>query len=156
MHGRVCMGLLVWEDEICFLLTIPVRVHSSSNGYDTRCTRRYTSNGMIHVQRSFREIARALNKFWLVESWFLDTKSSGSRCIAQWNNFRPIRIQDTGCLLASWLVKNCSTVRCCHWTLYPKINFQPIRICLTHAQFCGMTVGHVSLYWTCIALHSVR
>ena len=29
---------------------------------------------------------------------------SGSRYIAQWNDFQPIRIQDTGCLLASdWL-----------------------------------------------------
>ena len=45
-----------------------------------------------------------------------------------------------------WLVENCSTVRCicCHWTLIPKINFQTIRTCLTHTQFCGMTVGHVS------------
>ena len=55
----------------------------------------------IHVQWSFREIVCALNKFWLVESWFLDTRSSGSRYIVQWNNFRPIRIQDTRCLLAS-------------------------------------------------------
>ena len=43
------------------------------------------SNGMIHVQRSFREIARALNKFRLVESWFwiqgpvaADTSHSGT------------------------------------------------------------------------------
>ena len=28
------------------------------------------SNRMIHVQRSFRELAHAFNKFWLVESWF--------------------------------------------------------------------------------------
>ena len=42
------------------------------------------------------------------------------------------------------------------WTLYPKINFQPIRTCLTCAQIRGMTVGHVSFRWTCIALHSVR
>ena len=56
-----------------------------------------------------------------------------------------------------WLVENCSTVRCigCHWTLYPKINFQPIRTCLTRTQFRGMTVGHVPFRWTIIALHSV-
>ena len=23
---------------------------------------------------------------------------------------------------------------CCHWTMYPKTNFQPIRICLPHAH----------------------
>ena len=59
-----------------------------------------------------------------------------------------------------WLVENCSLWHVsskdwCGWTLYPKINIQPIRICLTHAQICGMTVGHVSFRWTCIALHSV-
>ena len=56
-----------------------------------------------------------------------------------------------------WLVENCSTVRCicCHWTLYPKNNFPPIRTCLTHTQFHGMMVGHVSFHWTYIALHSV-
>ena len=55
-----------------------------------------------------------------------------------------------------WLVENCSIVRwiCYHWTLYPKINFQPIRTCLTRAQFRGMTVGHVWFRCTCIALHS--
>ena len=44
---------------------------------------------------------------------------------------------------------------CCRWTLYPKINFQPIRTCLTHTQICGMTIGHVSFCWTCITLHSM-
>ena len=29
------------------------------------------SSGRIHVQQSFREFARALKTFWLVESWFL-------------------------------------------------------------------------------------
>ena len=62
----------------------------------THYARRYMSNGMIHVQQSFRKIACALNKFLLVDSCFLDTRSSDSRY-----NFRPIRIQDTGCLLAS-------------------------------------------------------
>ena len=59
--------------------------------------------------------------------------------------------------LGLWLVENGSSVRCicCRWTLCPKINFQPIRTCLTHTQFLGMTVGHVSFRWTCIALHSV-
>ena len=42
------------------------------------------SNGMIHVQRPFRELAGAFNKCWLLESWFLDTWSSGSRYIVQW------------------------------------------------------------------------
>ena len=129
------------------------------------------SNRMRHVQRSFHEIACVLNKFWLVESWFLDTRSSGSRYIAQWNDFRPIRIQDarpiriqyTGCILASdWLKiiplcgwKSFHCAICCHWTLYPNINFQWIRNCLTHAQIRRMTVGHVSFRWTCIALHNV-
>ena len=67
----------------------------------THYARRYISNGMIHVQLSFCEIACALNKFWLVESWFLEIRASGSRYMACWNNFRPIRIQDTGCILAS-------------------------------------------------------
>ena len=46
-----------------------------------------------------------------------------------------------------WLVENRCTVWCicCHWTLYPKINFLPIRTCLTHVQFRGITVGHVSI-----------
>ena len=93
------------------------------------------SNGMIHIQRSFCEFARAFNKFWLVESWFLDMWSSGRSFIAQWT------------AVVRWL----SAVQCicCHWTMFPKINFQPIRICLTHAQIHGMTVEHVSL-------HSVR
>ena len=34
----------------------------------TYYARRYMSNWMIHVQWTFCEIARALNKFWLVES----------------------------------------------------------------------------------------
>ena len=56
-----------------------------------------------------------------------------------------------------WLVENCSTVWCicCHWTLYPKINFQPMRTWLTHTQFRGMTVGCISFRWTCFTLHSV-
>ena len=57
-----------------------------------------------------------------------------------------------------WLVENFSTVRCicCHWIFYPKINFQLIRICLTHTQFRWMTVGHVSFHWKCITLHRVK
>ena len=66
----------------------------------THYARRYMSNGMIHVQRSFREIACALNKFIFVESWFLDTRSSGRRYIAWRKTFPLTRIQDTGCLLA--------------------------------------------------------
>ena len=69
------------------------------------------------------------NTFWLVESWFFDRWSSGSRYIAQWKA----------------VVRWPSAVRCicCHWTMYPKINFHPIRICLTHAQIRGMTVGRI-------------
>ena len=93
--------------------------------------RRYMSNGMI-LQWSFRKIARALNKFQLVDSWFLDTRSSSSRYITQWNDFQPTR------------------------TLYPKINIQPIRTCLMRAQFRRMTFRHVSFRWTCITLHSVH
>ena len=96
--------------------------------------RRYMSNGMVHIQRSFREFVCAFNKFWLVESWFFDTWSSGSRYITQWKA----------------VVRWPSAVQCicCHWTMYPKINFQPIRICLTHVQIRGMNVGHVSFLWT--------
>ena len=56
-----------------------------------------------------------------------------------------------------WLVENRFAMRCIcrRWTLYPKINFQPIRTCLTHTQVRGMTVGQVSYRWTYIALHSV-
>ena len=61
----------------------------------THYARRYLSNGMIHVQQSFRESVRALNKFWSVESWFLDTRSSSSRYIALVERFSTIRIQDT-------------------------------------------------------------
>ena len=57
-----------------------------------------------------------------------------------------------------WLVENRSTVQCICWlwtsSSYPKISFQPIWT-LTQVQICGMTVGHVSFRWTCIALHSV-
>ena len=58
----------------------------------THYARRYMSNGMIHVQWSFREIARALNKFWLVESWFLDTRSSDSGMIFDQSESRSWRI----------------------------------------------------------------
>ena len=59
-----------------------------------------------------------------------------------------------------WLVESDSTVRriCCRWALYPKINFQPIRICLMHTQIrrewpldMYHSVGHVSpcIVWIC-------
>ena len=100
------------------------------------------SSGRIHVQRSFRKFACALNKFWLVESWFLETWSSGSRYIAQRNanEQQPFTV---------WCI-------CCHWTMYPKINFQPIRTCWMHAQIRRMNEKYVSFHWTCIALHSVQ
>ena len=118
--------------------------------------RRYRSNRMIHIQQLFREFARALNKFWLVENWFLDTRSSGSRYITV-ERFSTNQNPGHRISPSVWLVENRSTVwcTCCRWTLYPKINFQPIRACLTHTQFRGITVGHVSFRWTCIALHSV-
>ena len=76
-------------------------------------------------------------------------------CTVEWfsNNQNPgYRISPS-----LWLVENHSTVWCicCSWTFYPKVNFQPIRTCLTQAQIGGMTVGFVSFRWTCIALHSV-
>lgn len=43
----------------------------------------------------------------------------------------------------------------CHSNMYPKINFQPISISLTHVQIRGMTIGHVSCGWTCIPLNGV-
>ena len=74
---------------------------STFQTHGAHCARQYMSNGMIHVQQSFRETARALhvNKFRLVESWFLDTRSSGNRYIPQWNNVRPIRRYETPCNL---------------------------------------------------------
>ena len=36
--------------------------------------RRYMSSRLIHVQQSFREIAYAFNKLWLVECWFFGYK----------------------------------------------------------------------------------
>ena len=97
--------------------------------------RRYMSNGMVHVQRSFREIARVLNKFWLVESWFLDTRrSNGSRYIAQWGNFRQ---SDTRRHHVSWILIG-RKLFCCAMFLLP------------------LDPGHVSFRWTCITLHSVR
>ena len=89
------------------------------------------SNGMTHIQLQCREFARAFNKLWLFESWILDRRSSSSRYIVRWKA----------------VVRWPSAVRCicCHWTMYQKKkkrNFQPIRICLPHAQIRGMTVGH--------------
>ena len=94
------------------------------------------SNGIIHIQRSFREFARTLDKFWLVESCFLDTLSSEGTYIALWK------------VIVRWS----STVRCIclHWDKYQKINFQPIRTCLMYARIREWpldmyhSVGHVS------------
>ena len=104
--------------------------------FTSHYARRYMSNGMKHLQRPCREFVRAFNKFSLVESWILDRWSSGSRYIVRWNA----------------VVRWPSAVRCicCHWTMYPNNNFQPIRICLPHAQIRGMTIGHS------IALHNVH
>ena len=107
----------------------------------------YMSNGHSANLR-----VRQTSSDWLkVEFWI--TRSSDSRVEQFLTN------QMLGDILfpGFWLVENCSTVRCicCHWTLYRKINFQPIRTCLTYMQFCGMTIGHVSFHWKCIALHSV-
>ena len=115
-----------------FKITWQSKMHKKvlvNRGTYIHYARRYISNGMIHVQRLFREIAHG-------------------------NDFRPVRYTISPIV---WRVENRSTVRrvCCRWTLYPKINFQPIRTCLMHAQIRGTTVGHVSFRWTCIALHSV-
>ena len=118
----------------------------------THYARRYMSNGMIHAKRLFREFARVLTKFWLAENWFLNTRSSDSRYIAQWNDFRPIARRHH----ISWIPIGRKSFHCAMYLLlFPKINFQPIRSCLTYAQFRGMTVGHVSFRWTCIALYGV-
>ena len=132
------------------------KMHNANQSRHPHYARRYMSNRMIHVQQSFRWFARALNKFWLVESWFLNIQgpaaadTSHSRTIFDQSDARRYHV--------SWIQigRNHSIVRCicCHRTLYPKINFQPIRTCLTHTQFRGMAVGHVSFRWTCIALHS--
>ena len=53
-----------WKSLLC---VIRVEHHQCEL---THFARRYMSNRMIHVQLSFREIARALNKFWLVELIF--------------------------------------------------------------------------------------
>ena len=79
--------------------------------------------------------------------WYLSNSHSVKLCVCPGYRMSP----------SIWLVENCSTVWCicCDSTLYPKINFQPIRTCLTHAQFRRMTIGHVSFHWTCIAFHNV-
>ena len=107
--------------------------------------RRYMSSGMIHVQRSFCELACALNKFRLVESLNFGYK-------VQWQQIHPtverfLTNQTLGDILypGFWLVENCSTVWCIcwHWTLYPKINFQPIRTCFNACANSGNDC------WTC-------
>ena len=62
----------------------PIKYHLFICAVITHYARRYMSSGMIHVQRSFLELPRVFNKFWLVESWFLDTWSNDSRYIIQW------------------------------------------------------------------------
>ena len=110
-------GLLLWLLESTF------QTHGAH--YE----RRYVSNGMIHVQWSFREIAHALNKFWLVESWFLDTRSNGSIYIAQGAVFANQTL--------SWILVGRKLFHCAMFLL-------------------PLDTGHVSIRWTCIALHSVR
>ena len=48
-----------------------------------------------------------------------------------------------------WLVKNHSTVRCicCRWTLYPKINFQPIRSCFNAQANSQTCIALLSVIW---------
>ena len=125
-----CLPVLYWTEE-CFSDDRAMKVNDSI-GNDCQLThyaRRYMSNGVIHIQRSFREFVRAFNKFWLVESRFLNTWSC--------------RIVKSCCSLA---------FRCAMYLLpldhVSKNQFQPVRICLTHAQIHGMTAGHVSFCWT--------
>ena len=111
--------------------------------------RQYMSNGMIHAQRSFSEIARALSSDWLKVDFWISQK-------VQWQQIhRTVEQFSTNQALGDilyprfWLVENFSSMQCIcfHWTLYPKINFQPIRTCLTHAQWpldMYHSVGHVS------------
>ena len=84
-----------------------------------------------------------------------DHTMQGDTCPKEWYiSNDPSTNQTLGDILypGFWLVKNCSTVRCiCFcWTLYPKINFQPIRTC-----FNACTISQND-HWTCIALHSVQ
>ena len=99
------------------------------------------SNGMIHVQHSFRKFARALTKFWLVESWILDTMFNR---INLWtihitaNNFRPIRRWETSCIHDSdWSkIIRCDMVSSkdwCSWILYLQ-NLTPV---LFQGSFCA-------------------
>ena len=114
------------------------------------------SNGMIHDHWSFHEFACALLKFdWLrVDFWIqgpLAADTSCSRTIFDQSDARKHQV--------SWTLIGRKLFHCAMYLLpldlISKINFQPIRTCLTHAQFHGMTTGHVSFHWTCIALHSV-
>ena len=94
-------GRFTYELGLLSLESVWTKMAKDAYILSAHYARRYMSNRMIHVQQSFPEIAQSLNKFWLVESWFLYTGSSSSRYIAQRNYFWPIRIQDTGCLIAS-------------------------------------------------------
>ena len=80
--------------------------------------KRYISNGMIHIQRPSREFARAFTKFWLVESWILDTWSNGSRYRVRWKA----------------IVRWPSAVSAAAGPCIQKTKFQSIRICLPHAH----------------------
>ena len=70
---------MIYVCVLCILLSVfplwQISVPFICGHSNSHYARWYMSNGMIHVQRSFREFARAFNKFWLVESWFLDTRS---------------------------------------------------------------------------------
>ena len=129
------------------ILTVIFTLSLAGSATDTSHTMQgdAMSNRRIHVQHSFCEFARALNKFWSVESWFLDTWSSGSSYIAQWKANK------------QWLF----TVLCicCHWTMYPKNQLSTNQNLLdAHANSRNdrwldtmyHSVGHVSPCIVCI------
>ena len=99
----------------------------------------------------------ALHKFWMVESWILDTRSSDSRCITQWNNFRPIRIHDAGCLLASdWskfvslstnqnLFNTCAISRNDRWTYIIPLDMYLLAKCVLVANQCNPATPNLML-----------
>ena len=111
----------------------------------THYARRYMFNGMTHIQWSSREFARSLDKFWFVESWFLDTRPSEGSYIAQWKTTMTCH---SAMYLPSLdrLVSNLKKQLSTNQNLS---NAHTVRI-------REMTVRYVSFRWKCIALHSVH
>ena len=106
------------------------------------------SNGMIHVQLSLWNCAcvkQVLIGWTLIFAYKVQWQQI-HRTVEQFSTN-----QNPGYTMSPsvWLVENCSIAGCicCHWTLYPKINFQPMRTCLMHMQIQWGAVGHVPFRW---------